>query len=836
MSAVLEDLKHALRLYRRTPIASLMVVVVLAIGMGFVAAFLSLYSDLILRPEPGFERGGRIVSVGVSDGRRSAGGLPAELIDRISKEVTTLEYVAGSMPQSFRIGTEREQAIGELVTRDFFPGLRPKMSLGSGFTAEQHDPEGDPVVVISWQYWQDSFDGRPDVLGKTIDIEGQAQRMIMSGMPGMPQPEAPAEEPPKDFRIVGVMGRDFTGTLPAQEKSQHTRFWMPVERGLPLSLPPQLAQNPALRMQLSVMRGIGRLQRGASTKAAIRELEGRFAQEEFLRMRPGAKYEVMDRIVQNVFIQRDTRRQLQLFLGASVLLALVAAANISLFLLARAPGRRRELGIRMAVGAPMKRLVRQLASEAAVLVLAAAVLGITLSVWLAKYLRGLSFLQRAQWRDVTLLDWRVLTLVGVFLLLLTLLVSLAPILGLKRLGIAASSRQVAARATVAQRIAGTAQITAAGVLAGAAIAFTWHLMAMLLGYPGFRTDLYAVSYSSNGGGVRIENGRVLGMVDAARLREAVAAIPGVTQVALGASAPGMRGYAASMSLPDPHEPGNPRAQVSFNILTIDSNYIELLGRRLLPGGRNLTQGETGSALVNQAFAQRFFGRDDVVGEPLPNLPLNRAGAPATQIVGVLEDVSYGHPLADPELAIFTSDGIAFGGNIIFESRLPAASLQMPFQDLARTLNISLNSSVVSLATARRDVLAPDRARGYLTILTATLVVLLAAFGFYGTQRYLVMAGRREYAIRASLGAGPQALGRLVLRRGLLLGAPGLLLGAPLAFILVAWLRGDYVTREVSPVLVTVGVTAGLVVLLLLACLGPARLARRTQPAPLLRED
>jgi len=114
--------------------------------------------------------------------------------------------------------------------------------------------------------------------------------------------------------------------------------------------------------------------------------------------------------------------------------------------------------------------------------------------------------------------------------------------------------------------------------------------------------------------------------------------------------------------------------------------------------------------------------------------------------------------------------------------------------------------------------------------------LLAAFGFYGVQRYLVMAGRREYAIRAALGAGPRSLRRLVLRRGLLLGLPGIILGVPLAFIAVAWLRDDYVSREVSPYVVTLVVLLGLIGLLLVASLGPARLARRTHPAPLLRED
>src|SRR5690606_32034835 len=174
-------------------------------------------------------------------------------------------------------------------------------------------------------------------------------------------------------------------------------------------------------------------------------------------------------------IQRNTQRQLQLFLGASVLLALVAAANVSLFLLARAPGRRRELGIRMAVGAPMTRLARQLASEAAVLVVAGGALGLIASVWLAGLLRGLALLRQAEWREITLLDWRVLTIIGVFLALLTLLVSLAPIFGLKRSGIAARGRQISARPNGAQRVAGAAQIAIASTLGGAALAFAWYL-------------------------------------------------------------------------------------------------------------------------------------------------------------------------------------------------------------------------------------------------------------------------------------------------------------------------------------------------------------------------
>src|SRR5690606_17081964 len=168
-----------------------------------------------------------------------------------------------------------------------------------------------------------------------------------------------------------------------------------------------------------------------------------------------------------------------------------------------------ELAIRAAVGASMQRLARQLLSEAAVLVAAASMLGLALSVWMANALPGLPFLRQAQWQDVTLLDWRVLTLVALLLVLATLLVSLAPIAGLARMGLAARSRLVAARATLGQRLVGTGQIAVAGVLGSAAVAFGWYLAAAQLTYPGYRVEnIFAAPYVISG--VTPERGLVTG--------------------------------------------------------------------------------------------------------------------------------------------------------------------------------------------------------------------------------------------------------------------------------------------------------------------------------------
>jgi putative ABC transport system permease protein len=417
--------------------------------------------------------------------------------------------------------------------------------------------------------------------------------------------------------------------------------------------------------------------------------------------------------------------------------------------------------------------------------------------------------------------------------------ALAPIQGLKRLGIAASSRQVAARASLAQRFAGALQISIAGTIGGAAIAFGWYLGSLTLAHPGYEINRQLAQFSVNmsslfgGGNVDINRERELmnaATVEFARRREAIEAIPGVTAVAFGSPIPGMNSR-SSTQIPDPADPS---VRIQLRIGSIDTRFVEVLGLRLLYG-RAMNEGETGAVLVNRAFARRFFGRDDVVGEAAPTA--SRPDQPAPEIVGVLEDLSFDHPAADVEPIMFRPMTSPSSGTAIIETSLTTAALQREIERITGAGEVEMTvGNIRPLRMLRDTQIAPDRARSWLTIGAATLVVLLAALGFYGTQRYLVTAGRREYAIRASLGAGPKALGRLVMHRGLVLGLPGLVLGALLAFITVAWLRDGFVSRDVSPLAVTFVVVVGLVLLLAAASFGPARQAMRTQPAPLLREE
>ena len=816
MNGILTDCRHALRLYVRTPGASAIAVAVLAIGMAFVGAFLSLYVDLVLRPHRGFEQSRQIATIGQNLGGDLT-GIAFGNFERLADEMTSIEAIAGWGSSLALVGSEREQVLVGLVSAQFFPRLRPRLFLGSGFHEEDHAPDAEPVVVLSYDFWQRRFGGDRGVLGTIVEIARdptipyQGERISERAEP---------EQESAQFRIVGVMDPAFSGF-----DSNERDAWFPLERTWSL-----FNGVPAVLRSTMLNATYVRRATGVSVEAVASELRARYEESEtFINRIPGSRLDAADGIVANIAVHRDAKHQLELFLAGSVLLALVAAANVSLFLLARAPGRRSEIGVRLAVGAPMARLARQLATEAGFLVIISAALGLLGSIWLSLFLRGLAFLRDAQWRDVTLLDWRVITLASTVVLVLALFAALAPILGVRRLGIAASAKQVTASASLPQRLAGTLQFAAAGALGGAALAFAWYLSVLIFGDPGFETrDRYFVQISTQNRSITPDERTVL----AARWSEKVEAIPGVTAVAHGMPLPGDgRDSNRPAMIPSPLDATQ---EVGIYFGDIEPRFVELLGLNLLHGRAPEGQ-EPNVIVVNQALARAIWGRDDVVGEYLAGNALlgNMLTGEGSQIIGVLEDVSFGHPSAPAKPYAFR--GYATFRNGVIEAQLTAAELQQALEDIESVLDTQVRV-LRPLGDLRSELIAADRARSYLTMTTAALVVLLSVFGFYGTLRYLVAAGRREYAIRAALGAGPQALGRLVVWRGLLLGLPGLAIGGLLALIAVAWLRDEFGSIEVPATAVASLVVVGLTVTLLLASLGPAREARRTQPAPLLREQ
>jgi putative ABC transport system permease protein len=827
MNGLRADVVHAVRHYLTTPLSSVIAVLVLAAAIAVLTAFLALWSDLVLTSHPGFERSREFVTVANTDGRRMV-GISYGLIERARDEVSTIRSIAGvgTFTQFLERDNEREPISTELVTADFFPGLGPRTHLGRAFDAADHRADAEAVVIVSDAFWQEHFGGRADVLGQTLRVHGPGITLMMNNA------RSSAAEQVRDYRIVGVMSRDMEGTF-----APDTGLWMPFESTVEHLIPEIGGLDAARRGALSAF-AIARVARGTSAAAVRTELQGRYADApEFgIAAIAGMRIDAIEGVTRTIAERRDAITQLNLFLGGSALLALVAACNVSLFLLSRAPGRRRELAIRMAVGAPLKRLARQLVTEGGVLVAVATALGIVFALWVTAMIRELAFLRHVQLEGASPFDWRVLAIVAGAALVVTALVSLAPVWGLKRIGIAAGSRAVTARAGWTQRLAGSAQLAVAAVISAAAIAFYWYLVEIGRMDAGFSADnvLVVMMAPENPPAPGTAPGIDVALQERERRRALIAQLPGVEDVAFGTSVPGQ---SRAMILSFVAPPDRPDDTFPVTFQSADPAWLRMLNARLLDG-RLLEDDDRDTILINETLARLTWDRVDVAGELLPGF--GGAGNPPRQeVIGVIRDIAYDHPTQESAAIIYqVVNPLSMMDWTLVRTNRSIADLQREIQRLIddrELLEVRLDA-IRPLDDIWREVLAPDRARTGFTSAIALLVVALAGFGYFGTQRFLVAAGRREYAILAALGAGPRALVRLVLSRGLLLGAPGLVLGTLLAFITVAWMRGDFISQSVSPFAIAVLVAVAISALLIVASLGPAREVCRTPPAPLLRQE
>jgi ABC-type antimicrobial peptide transport system permease subunit len=834
MNGLVADLRHAVVVYRDTPMTTGIAIAALAIAMAFVSAFLAMWNDLALKPPEGFEQSRGLVTVGQSGGYAAADSstpLTLDIVEGMNEILASLENIAGiaSFEQTLHRDEERVSVEAEAVTRSYSE-LFPRLQLGRRFDEHDHLQAGEPAVILSDRLWREQFEARRDVLGQTVTLT----RPFGNVPEGFEVPPELLQSLPKqDYRIVGIMAPQMRGTF-----VDTTDVWLPYEQVVPF-LYGDAESRPQVELSGVIsttggssvptrMRGLARLAAGIEVAVAARELNERFKIEgqafvQGLNLTgEEMTFDLTKGVVRDISTQREAQRQVRLFLAGTLLLAAVAACNISLFLLARASRRHRELGIRMAVGASTARLARQLASEAGLLMLVATVLGLTLSLWLSVALRELPFLQRADWRTVSPFDWRVLAMLSGFMLLLTLLVSLAPILGLKRMGIKVSSSMVTARAGWGQQLAGTVQIAVTGIVGAVALAFAWHLFHYATADRGFDpTDVLVVDLEPARGGASAPTSQDGLIVERERRREVIAAIPGVENASFATSAPGGAGELRYTIVQ--REPGR-----FGEIATVrtDEHYVDVLRLPLLYGA-NFDPGNPLQILANERYAIEYYGKANAAGEVRND----------RTIIGVFRDVPFGHPAETvlpigvttwpqrsyPILLVRTKDAPAEFRRKLQRS-IDSGDLEFGFSDIHRLE-----------ALMARD-LQPDRARMFLTGMSAIVVIVLAAFGFYGTQRYLVTAGQREYAIRSAIGAGPNALARLVVGRSLSLVLPGLVIGGTLAFVAVTWLRDGFVAAAVSAESVTLLVLLVILALVTAATFGPTLQARRVAPAALLRED
>ena len=810
---MLQDLRFGIRMLLRTPGFSLLAVLCLTAGIGANAAVFSWIEGILLRPYPLVVGQDRLFAVtGTLRGAQGTTDMSWPDFMDLQRNCTLAEtFIAEKITgTTLSVGDRAERAPGSMVSANYFDAIGVHPILGRGFEpGEDTGRNAHPVTVISYQMWQERFRGDPGVIGKT---------QVLSGLP---------------HTIVGVAPKGFYGTFVGYA----FQFWVPA------SMQPQF-------------------------NAGAYELEDRSARwiEGFVRLKPGvtlaqgqAEMSAIAARLEAAYPDTNRGRGVRLFplwetpfnnagallptLGVALVVViavlLIACANVGNLLLVRAFGRRREMTIRLSIGAGRPRLVRQLLTEGVVLSAVAAAGGIVVASWLRD---ALALLTPPRGGVVLRLpgelDWRVLTLSATVGLVSTLLFGLVPAMLTSNINLADALRSegsavvgVRGRSWVRSGLV-LVQMTLSFVLLVGAGLLLQSLAAVRSASPGFSTtnvlttpvDLFTAGYD-----VR----RAETFQDA--LIDRLQGISGIESAAFSRLAPfTYRSYSESPIAVDGYD-APPGQQPTADYNEIGPGYLATMSIPLV-SGREFTRADDETAapvaVVDQATAAEFWRGSDPVGTRV------QVKGRWRRVVGVARTAKYRNLLETPRPFLYLPLRQNFSAQAALEIRTSqrAAALAPVLTREIRALDPNVSpGEVISMREQVDRTTASQRIAVTILVVFGALALALAAVGLYGVMSATVSQSSRELALRAALGADVRELLRFVMTRGLLLTAGGIVVGAVSALQTTRLL--GYLLYQVNPRDPRTFAAASVVVATasLAACLVPAWRVTRTDPVRALRE-
>lgn len=809
LESFVQDARHAMRGFARGPVFALTAILSLAIGVGATTAIFSLVNALLLSPPPGIGEPDRLVSVGrTNDGSGFDNMSYANYVDYRDGS-TALSGLAGMQysPRALSLaGPDGGEAVeGSIVSGNFFDVLQVRPALGRFFLAEEdRTPRSHPVVVLSHSFWRDRFDSDPEVVGRGIVLNGSS------------------------FTVVGVAAEGFRGPVVLAPD-----LWAPV-----MAAPLLGMEDNVLTSRRSVwLMAIGRLAPDAGVSQAQAELStiaSRLEQSypesnraQGVRVAPASLFPGEFQGIVNAFMF--------FLLALSGLVLLVAGTNVAGMLLARAAARRREIAVRLAIGASRGRLLRQLLTESVLLFLLAGVLGVLLARWLLTGLMALVPRLPIQLAIDPQIDMRALSFALAVSLIAGVLAGLAPALQSTRPALAPELRSDGSGRGSRLRLRNgllVAQMAFSMLLLVVGGLFARALVQARSIEPGF--DPRGVQIATLD--FRLTNhDSTSGRQFAAALLERAGAIPGAQNVALSRMIPldggsfGLGGIAVA-GRESSREDG--RWDADWNIVTPD--YFAVM-RMPLVAGRDFSDADrTGApdvAIINQTLAQQIWN-GDAVGQSFTN------GERVVTVIGIARDAKYRTLGEQPRGFIYVPFAQRYASEMsLFVRTEPGAALAAPIRSVVAGLDPALPVLVSETMEEHTAIgLFPQRIALVVAASLGIVALLLSVLGIYGVTAYGVARRTREIGIRLALGSPRGRVLGLVLRQGVVLAGLGVAIGLAMTLGVARLLESLLYGVPGTDVFALAGAAALLVGAALVASWVPARRASRVDPAVALRMD
>ena len=866
MHTLLQDLRYGFRMLLKQKGLTFVALLSLALGIGANTALFSIVDAMLLKMMPVKEPERLVLFRSVAPPDFSVGSYYGSsnkdqetgLINRTSfayQSYQRLREQQGPMSDVFAFGNismnvtadgQADVANGQFVTGNYFAGLGVQPALGRLLTDEDDKAGAAQVAVLSHRYWQKRFSGDALIVGKQINL---------NNVP---------------FTIVGVSAKGFDGAMGVGTS---------MDVSIPLALEPQLTAGRDRSFMAGAgvwwLHTMGRLKPGVTREQAQAQLENTFLQsvlEHRAARQAAAKANGGNSISDldpkqyphlvaepggqgEMYRRRYYAPSLYLLLGVVGLVLLIACANVANLLLSRAAGRQKEIGLRLALGASRRRLIRQLLTESVLLSILGGALGIIFAVWIKDGLIAVS-LWGGQGMNALepRLDWRVLGFTLGLSLLTGIVFGLAPAWRTTRVdltpslkdsgrGSSAVHRSLLSRGLVVVQVALSLLL-----LVGAGL-FVRTLLNLQHVDPGFNTqNLLLFDVEPSLIGYKDDKLRQI----YGNISERLEAVPGVQGVTFSRM-PLLSQSSSSSSVflretlnatPDSEGRITPSGEGYRHV--VRENFLQAMGIPLLSGRTFGPQDDTSSpkvVVVNQTFANKFFPNQSAVGK---RFTFDTKKPDELEIIGVSKDAKYTSQRDDIPPTVYSSyrqerpqSGATFEVRTTGDPSATIASVRGVVREIEPNLPVTNVKSQVEQAD---ETLRMERLFAKLLTLFALLAQQLAAIGLFGVLAYTVSQRTHEIGIRMALGADRANVLKMIVRQGMTLALLGVILGLVGAYVLTKYLESWIsLSKMLFGVKVSDPLTYGLIAVLLtvvalIACYIPARRATKVDPLVALRYE